>query len=349
MPTDLQVIDNASSAWDEAAWDAFVEGHPHGHFLQLSGWGRFKATFGWESLTVALMQGNAIVAGAQVLLRPLVQAPLAPRFAYIPKGPLVDWTRPEGVRALLDAVDTRVRRRGAVLLRIEPELRETPESRATLTELGFQPVRSIQPRTTVWIDLRADEETILARMKQKWRYNVRLAKRKGVVVREGGEADLEAFIALMQVTGERKAFGVHAPDYYRAFWQEFAPTGRAALLLATYEDEPLAGLMVGRAGPHAYYFYGASGNRHRNLMPSHLLQWEAMRWARARGCTGYDLWGVPDEVWDDPDAPIPDPPQGMWWVWRFKRGFGGDIVRYVGAWDRGYYPLVLAAARRAGV
>ena len=343
----LDVRTSQSPGWDDQVWDAFVEAHPRGHFLQLSGWGQFKATFGWEAVRVGLFEGDQILAGAQILLRPLTRLPIAPRFAYIPKGPVVDWNRRDLVDVLFQAIHAEARRRYAVMLRLEPELRDAPAHRSRLQALGLTPsLRWIQPRTTVWIDLTPDEEAILKRMKQKWRYNVRLAGRKGVAVREGDADDVEAFIALMQATGERKAFGVHAPDYYRAFWRIFAPSGRAALLLAEFEGEPLAGIMVGRLGRQAYYFYGASGNRHRNLMPSHRLQWEAMRWARARGCTSYDLWGVPDAVADDPDAPIPNPPEGMWGVWRFKRGFGGQVVRYVGAWDRGYWPGALVVARK---
>ncbi|HHB90592.1 MAG TPA: peptidoglycan bridge formation glycyltransferase FemA/FemB family protein [Anaerolineae bacterium] len=342
----LQVHTSQSPDWDEAAWDAFVDAHPHGHFLQLSGWGRFKAAFGWESVRVGVVEHNRLVAGAQILLRPLARVPLAPRFAYIPKGPVVDWSRADLLPSLFEAIHAVARTRRAAMLRMEPERLDSPDLRAQLQSLGFTPSRAIQPRTTVWVDLTPDEATILKRMKQKWRYNVRLAARKGVVVREGDAHDLDAFIALMQITGSRKAFGVHTPDYYRTFWHLFAPTGRAVLLLAEFEGKPLAAIMVGYTGSRAYYFYGASGNQHRNLMPSHLLQWEAMRWARARGCTKYDLWGVPDAVADDPNAAIPDPPEGMWGVWRFKRGFGGQVVRYVGAWDKGYWPGAIALARR---
>ncbi len=352
MTQPYQTVTSQAAEWDPRVWDAFVESHPDGHFLQLSGWGTLKEAFGWRSFVVGLKQGAQLVAGAQVLLRPLPGlGPLAPRFAYAPKGPLIDWRQPDQVTTFMHALYTHTRRQGALLLRMEPELRDTATHRHILAELGFSPSQKcIQPRTTVWIDLTPDEDIILARMKQKWRYNIRLAGRKGVVVREGNEADLEKFIELMQVTGERKTFGVHAPDYYRTFWRLFASEeGRALLLLAEYRGEPLAGVMVGRVGRQAYYFYGASGNRHRNLMPSHLLQWEAMRWAKRQGCTRYDLWGVPDEVGIDPTTPIPEPPTGMWGVWRFKRGFGGEIVRYVGAWDRAYYPFVLPLARRLGL
>ena len=346
--TDLHPRTSSDPEWDDIQWDAFVQRHPFSHPLQLRAWGRFKEAFGWQSQRLGLFDGEEPVAGAQILYRNLPGVGL--KFAYIPKGPLVDWNNTDLTAQLFAAIHRLARKQGAVMLRIEPELRDAPEHRQWLLDLGFSPApHAIQPQTTVWIDLAPSEEEILARMKQKWRYNVRLAGRKGVVVRQGDEKDVDRFIDLMQVTGQRKDFGVHAPDYYRTFWRLFTPAGRTVLLVAEFDGEMLAGIMVTQLGTKAYYFYGASGNKRRNLMPSHLLQWEAMRWAKARGCTGYDLWGVPDEVGLTPDAEIPDPPLGMWGVWRFKRGFGGEIVRYVGAWDRAYYPFVQPLARRLGL
>ncbi len=344
-----QVQHSSSADWNEKKWDAFVQGHPFSHPLQLSAWGKFKRAYGWDAQQVALDVGGSIVAGAQILFRRL-PGPLPFKFAYIPKGPLLDWADTNQIRTLFAAIHRQTRARGALMLRIEPELPDTPEQRQRLQRWGFVPApHSIQPQSTVWIDLTADEATILARMKQKWRYNIRLAGRKGVQVRQGNAADMAKFTELMQTTGQRKDFGVHEPHYYRAFWQQFAPAGHAALFLAEFQEQVLAGIVVAQLGDKAYYFYGASGNKHRNLMPSHLLQWEAMRWAKNRGCTAYDLWGIPDEVGQNPDAEIPNPPVGMWGVWRFKRGFGGQIVRYAGAWDKAYYPLVLPLARKFGL
>lgn len=340
----MQVGHSRQAGWEETAWDAFVAGHPASHPLQLAAWGRLKREFGWEDARLGLSEGGRIVAGAQVLFRRLPRFGFLPvRLAYIPKGPLVDWQDEALVRRLLAELWRFCLRRGAAALKIEPELPDDPALAALLGQLGFHPGRAVQPRTTVWIDLQPDEETILAQMHQKWRYNVRLAGRKGVVVREGGVQDLPVFCHLMQTTGQRNTFGVHAPDYYRRFWELFAPTGHAALFLAEHEGETLAGLMAARLAGNAYYLYGASGNDDRNLMPNHLLQWETMRWAKAGGYTAYDLWGVPDEVGIDAGAPIPDPATGLWGVWRFKRGFGGRVVRYAGAWDR------LAAPMLAGV
>jgi len=321
--------------WDEAAWDAFVQNHPHGHILQMSGWGRLKRAFGWQDVRLALVANGMIRAGVQLLLRRLPRAPFLPALAaYAPKGPLVDWQDEGQVRALLQALRRFCLRRGVLLFRLEPDVPEDPDLPGRLRRLGLRPARrSVQPRTTVWVDLQADEETLLARMHPKWRYNVRLAARKGVIVREGDAEDLEVFTALMAVTGQRQGFGIHEPAYYRLFWEQFAPTGHAVLLLAEHAGRPLAGLLIGQAAGRAWYLYGASGNEGRELMPNHRLQWEAMRWAKARGCRIYDLWGVPDEVAHDPDAAIPEPATGLWGVWRFKRGFGGRVVRYLGAWD----------------
>ncbi|MCX7853298.1 MAG: peptidoglycan bridge formation glycyltransferase FemA/FemB family protein [Caldilineales bacterium] len=320
--------------WNEAAWDAFVQRHPHGHILQMSGWGRLKRAFGWQDVRLALCEGDTLQAGAQLLLRRHPRLPFLPAVAaYAPKGPLVDWQDEAQVRTLLQALRRFCRRRGVLLLRIEPEIPDDPTLAARLRRLGFRPSRSVQPRTTVWVDLEADDETLLARMHSKWRYNVRLAARKGVTVREGGADDLATFTTLMAITGQRQGFGVHEPAYYRLFWELFAPTGHAVLLLAEHEGHALAGLLIGQAAGRAWYLYGASGDEGRQLMPNHLLQWEAMRWARSHGCRVYDLWGVPDEVAEHPDAPIPEPATGLWGVWRFKRGFGGRVVRYLGAWD----------------
>jgi peptidoglycan pentaglycine glycine transferase (the first glycine) len=176
-------------------------------------------------------------------------------------------------------------------------------------------------------------------MKSKTRYNIRLAGRRGVTVREAGEQDLPAFHALMATTGERDEFGVHAPAYYELAYRLFVPGNWARLLLAEVGDEPVAALMVFALSTKAWYLYGASSDAHRERMPTYLLQWEAIRWARARGCTTYDLWGVPDAPEDRLEAEFAERQDGLWGVYRFKRGFGGEVVRSVAAWDRVLAPL----------
>ncbi len=321
-------------------WDPFVTQHAHGHLLQTSRWGALKARFGWQVARVTLQHAGTIVAGAQILLR---RTPWGQYFAYVPKGPVVDWSRPDLVAPLLQAMAQTARQHRAYLLRLEPELVDDPAWQGTLAGYGLSPSpETVQPRSTVHIDLTVSPDEILARMKQKWRYNVRLAARKGVVVRQGTRADLPAIQHLLQLTGVRDGFGIHSADYYAAAYDLFVPAGVAAWLLAEYAGELLAAIAVFGLGSHAWYLWGASGNSHRNLMPNHALQWAAIEWARALGCTTYDLWGIPDEVGiqhsqgmlandSDEDA---GGGKGLWGVWRFKQGFGGQVVRYVGAWDQ---------------
>lgn len=188
------------------------------------------------------------------------------------------------------------------------------------------------------IDLQGEEEQVLARMKQKTRYNIRLAQKKGVVVRP--TSDVEAFHQLLAVTAARDGFAAHSLEYYRRAYALFHPLDQCELLQAEVDGTPVAALMVFCHGPRAWYFYGASSDLHRERMPTYLLQWEAMRWARSQGCTHYDLWGVPDRDEADLEAGFETTSGGLWGVYRFKRGFGGRLVRSAGPWDRVYQPLI---------
>jgi lipid II:glycine glycyltransferase (peptidoglycan interpeptide bridge formation enzyme) len=176
-------------------------------------------------------------------------------------------------------------------------------------------------------------------MKSKTRYNIRLAERKGVTVRPGGVADAAAFYALMEETGERDSFGVHSLAYFRRALELFLPVNQAALLLAEVDGELVAGLMVFALGQTAWYLYGASSNRHREKMPAYAVQWAAIRWAKARGCTCYDLWGIPDVEETELEADFASREDGLWGVYRFKRGFGGRVMRYAGLWEQSLNPL----------
>lgn len=350
-------------------WDAFVAATPHGHVLQSWGWGELKAAFGWRTMRVVLWDSNQqhILAGAQILCRSIPLTPLS--MAYIPKGPVLDWSDAALCQRFFHALHLLLRAQHIALLRIDPDLPESinlpaegaedSESRAStpadlddpgsafaglysvaeghrvvqqLRSLGFRAVEdSIQPRRTIAIDLTPDERTIALRQKPKWRYNAGLAARKGVTVRVATSADdLQRWYDLMQVTSQRDRFAVHTLDYYRHAWNVFKEANQARLLLAEHEGTLLAGIFVTLLGQEGIYLYGASGNEGRHLMPNHLLQWEAMRWAKAQGATLYDLWGIAET--EDPNDPMAG-------VYRFKRGWGGKMIRYIGSFDYVYSPL----------
>lgn len=285
-------------------------------------------------------------AGAQLLLQRTAGLTLA----YVPRGPLTDWHDVGVTTSLLNAIRMDARRAGAAILKIEPDLPDTAQNRVLLRSYGFTPSRqAVQPPSTIVVDIEGQEDAILQRMKSKWRYNIRLAERKGVTVRAMARADLPAFDALTHLTGQRDGFAVHSPTYFAAAFDLLTPD-HAVFLLAEFAGEPLAAIVVATAGATACYLWGASSDRERNRMPNHALQWAGMRWAREHGATRYDLWGIPDDIGrlaaalqgGDGRGVASDalpidldalPAGGLWGVYRFKQGFGGDVVRAVGAWD----------------
>jgi peptidoglycan pentaglycine glycine transferase (the first glycine) len=342
MLQELFQVEEPAYSEDDAEWDAFVTAHPHGGLLQMTGWARLKSRFGWSPRRVWLRRDGRLVAGAQILVRAAALGLV--RVAYIPHGPLVDWQDEEMVSVLFNQIDFAAYEHGAGLLKFEPLLWQEEMPPAAWAALCARQgcladSDTIQPPRTILIDLRPPAEEILARMKQKTRYNIRLAEKKGVTVRTGTAADLPLFIRLLRITGARDDFGVHASDYYRAAYELFAPD-HAALLIAEHEEKALAALMVFAAGERAAYLYGASANEGRHLMPSYAVQWAAMRWAKERGCSQYDLWGIPDQPEAKLEAAFAERNDSLWGVYRFKRGFGGEIKRTVGTADRVYNRLV---------
>jgi peptidoglycan pentaglycine glycine transferase (the first glycine) len=322
------------------AWDSFVEAND-GHLLQTSRWGELKRAFGWSDEIVTLGQAGSIVAGTLMLYRRL---PLGlGTIAYTPRGPIVDWENQALIEDLLAALDGAARRRRAILLKLEPDVEDAPSIRERLAGLGLRPSpHSIQPPRTALLDVDGTEDDILARMNQGTRRKIRTAAKREVIVRRDHTGGLEAFNTLMSITGQRDSFGVHSPEYYRTALDLFAPE-YATLLIASYQENNLAGLMAFALGKRAWYFYGASSNDERERMPNYALQWEAIHWARERGCTDYDLWGIPDEDEAALEAQFQTRDDGLWGVYGFKRGFGGRVWRAVGAWDRVYNPVLYAA------
>jgi peptidoglycan pentaglycine glycine transferase (the first glycine) len=306
--------------------------------LQTAQWGELKSGFGWEPVRIAVEN-----AGAQILFRRLVRrlGNASPTIAYIPKGPVgKEWSK------LIPEVDELCRKRNAVFLKVEPDLweNESPTDQTLQSLHLIQSPHNIQPPRTVVVDISGSEDDILAAMNQKTRYNIRLAQKKGVTVRACN--DIKIWQALMEVTGQRDRFGVHSLEYYGRVYELFHNDTRDPLLpsceilLAEHDSTPLAALMVFAYGKRSYYIYGASNDEHRNLMPTYLTQWEAIRWSKERGCQEYDLWGIPDEDEATLEAHFTERSDGLWGVYRFKRGFGGRVLRAAGAWDRVYNPFL---------
>ncbi len=322
-------------------WNAALAALPYAHVLQTWEWGAFKQrTTGWAPTRLHFAHGGEVVAAASILTRSL--GPL--RVMDVPKGPALAYEDAALRLAVVQALEQHARQQRAIFIKIDPDViaargvpdeeddRPEPLGQAFTDELARRGWRfsdeQIQFRNTVYIDLAQDEDDLLMAMKQKTRYNVRLSGRKGVTVRPADpQHDFETLFRLYEITGARDAFVTRPPAYYRDAWGSFLQSGLAHALIADYEGEPISHVILFHFGRKAWYFYGASSNQHRSVMAPYALQWEAVRWAKKENYAVYDMWGAPD-VFDESDR--------MWGVWRFKRGFGGEVVRHIGAWD---YPV----------
>lgn len=325
-------------------WESFVERQARAHVLQQFGWGELKRAYGWNSALVTLDDAaGELCGGALLLFKPLPFR--LGTMAYLPMGPYVCDAAESA--ALWLAVHRCARQHRAAFLKWEPGIFAPADTYPDFAALGFrESEQTIQPPRTILIDIAADEEAILARMNQGTRRKIRQSLKNGIVYKEATRAEVGRFTAMMQATGARNEFGVHEAGYYERAYDLFVPHD-AALILAEHEGDSLAGIMVFAKGKTAWYLYGASSNVKRNLMAAYGVQWQAILWAKARGCTVYDMWGIPDEDEATLEAGFEQRGDGLWGVYGFKRGWGGRVVRSAGAWDYVYNPLVYAAYQAA--
>jgi serine/alanine adding enzyme len=341
-------------------WDAFTAQHPQGHLLQASSWGVLKQQSGWQAQRVLVVGSDGPQAGAQLLIR----RRLGLSVAYVPRGPLFG-LRWAANALLLAALDRMARSNRAVFLRLEPNVLEDDsqagELHSALLIEGFRTATPLQPHTSIHLDLAPASEQLLAGMSKGHRADIRRAAREGVAVRTGqGAADLAAFYAIMEQTGTRAEFAIHSRVYYQAAWELFGgETERAAdasqLFLAEQHGATLAACMIFAWAGVGLYLYGGSTEAGLKSGANHALQWHAIQWARARGCRMYDFWGVPDQFGlaaraadAEERARLEEQAKRdpLYGVFRFKKGFGGRVTRYLPAYDRVYLPPLYALWQR---
>lgn len=274
-------------------------------------------------MRVLFFENDAPVAAAQILRRPLPRTPFG--VLYVPKGPALDFGNTELFARILTELKGIARQQRAIFIKIDPDVRiDMPAAKELFQRAWRVSDEQIQFHNTVTLDLTRSEDEILAAMKPKWRYNLRLAEKKGVRIASPETGDWRLFYDMYAETGSRDGFLIRSFEYYRDVWTTLQDAGQAKLFLARVNDEPIAGIVLFLFGKRAWYFYGASRSAHRDLMPNHLLQWEAIRWAKAQGCAEYDFWGAPDRL--EESAP-------MYGVYKFKMGFGGEFVERIPAHD----------------
>lgn len=330
---------NITAGVSRAAWTQALKALPSQHFLQSWEWGALRERHGWQVQRYLCERNSETVAAFTLLTR---RIPLLPwTIAYVPKGPVLDYADEPLFAAVLNRIADAARAANVIYVKIDSDISEENARAANVyRECGWQASHEqIQFPHTAMLNLDCGADALLAAMKPKTRYNIRLAARRGVAIEQ--TTDWQLLFRLYADTARRDGFPIREEGYYHSLWSLFQESGQGAGFLARVDGETVAGLYLIHTGDTGWFYTGASSQRHRDKMPNYLLQWHAIQWLIERGCRWYDLWGAPT-VMDESDP--------LWGVYRFKSGFGARYVRRLGAYDRvlngpGYYAFTRLVPR----
>ena len=333
-----------SSPIDAAIWNRHVAASPHGDVLQCLEWGELKKP-DWQPFPVAIPSANSDQFDATCLVLRRAIPRTGRSIFYAPRGPILDWSRSDLLEAMMKQLREAARREKAILIKIDPAV---PLGTAGVVEslqgLGFVPspdaansFGGTQPRFNMKLDIAGSEAQVQARFHSKWRYNIRLAERKGVRVRQStSRDDIKIFHDIYRVTAQRDGFVGRPLKYFEKLWDTLVVGGKAQFFVASLEEQALSAAICFVLGRQCWYVYGASSNEHRNTMPNYAMQWAMIQWARERGCELYDFRGVHELPPHDGEVAaismeeLMKSPDGLV---RFKAGFGTTLTEYVGEWD----------------
>lgn len=291
------------------------------HPLQTYEWGEFREKTGRKVIRAGLFENSRLVNSFQFTLHPFPL--LGFNIGYFPKGLYPS-------KELIESLREYGKNNNCAFIQLEPnqEVDETHTEELLLKECPGL-VKSRKPmftKYTFYIDLQKTEEELLKQMKEKTRYNVRLAQKKGVVVaEENNDESFESYLSLLRETAKRDNFFAHNEKYHRTLWETLKNSGLIHLLIARHENTPLVGWLLFGHKDKLYYAYGASSSQKREVMASNLMYFEAMKFGQQKGYKTFDLWGSL--------GPNPDPKDAFYGFHRFKEGYGGRLVEFVGSYD----------------
>lgn len=294
------------------------------HPLQSWEWGEFRKKTGVAVERFGMYEHGELVKGFQLTFHPI---PIIGRtLGYLPKGPMPD----EDLLAVLKQVG---RQHSSLFIKMEPNVAHvlnTPlaTDRVTkfLLEHGAVPGRPLFTKFTFQLDLTKSEEVLQDGMASKTRYNVNLARRKGVQIYENTtKAGMEQHLEILTETTRRQGFYAHTPAYFRTMWDALGNSGMIRLFEAHYEGMVLASWIMFVFNDVLYYPYGASRTAHREVMANNLLMWEMIRFGKEIGCRQLDMWGAL--------GPEPDPKHPWYGFHKFKQGYGGELKEFIGTYD----------------
>jgi len=321
----------------------FIQKHPKGHFLQSPEWANLKSD--WINEVLLVEDGQANIKGAMsVLIREVPY--IKHTIMYSPRGPVCDIHDKETFKELVEGAKELAKKYNSFILRIDPDIADSDEEFKTIAkEIGFKLKENvkdftevIQPRYVFRLDVKdKTEEELMKSFHEKTRYNIRLAGRKGVTIRNGNREDLKDFYRIMQETGSRDDFLIRPLEYFEKMYDAMG-SDYLRVIMADYEGKPIAGSIAIYYGNKVWYLYGASSNSHRNVMPNYLVQWEMIKWALEKKCDIYDFRGVSGHV---------DEKHPQYGIYKFKKGFNGDFVEFVGELYMEFKPAINFAFEKA--
>ncbi len=321
---------------DRQQWNDFVAVSEYGNITQSFEWGELAQHAGSVPLYLGVVDEQNVLQAAMLILMAQMPVLKTPYF-YVPRGPVVADPSAPALTVLLNFAKSEARKRGVFMLKVDPQATIDEQNwNEELVQRGFRPASHASHVRNEWVlDIRPDEKVLLSNMKEKWRYNIRLAGRKGVTIRRGeSDEDIETFYHILRETSERDQFFIHDAEHLKLLLHLY-DEDRSALFLAEHEGKAIAGIIMMRFGRWSWYRYGASSAQSRNVMPNHLLQWTGMQWARSHDCWYYNFLGIPDSLEEEEAKKDP-----LWGVYSFKRGFGGFARCALSSYELAYNPLI---------
>lgn len=332
---------------DDSNREKFIEfnqKHPKGHFLQSPEWAKLKSE--WKNEVVLSEDKDGNIKGAMsILIRKLPY--INSSIMYSPRGPVCDIHDKETFQELVDGAKELAKKYNAFIFRVDPDIPDNDEEfKKIAQEVGFklkEDVKDfnevIQPRYVFRLNVKdKTEEELLKSFHEKTRYNIRLAGRKGVTIRDGNREDLKDFYRIMQETGNRDNFLIRPLEYFEKMY-DCMGKDYLRVIMADYNGKPISGAIAIYYGNKVWYLYGASSNENRNVMPNYLVQWEMIKWALEKKCDVYDFRGVSGHV---------DEHHPQYGIYKFKKGFNGDFVEFVGELYMVFKPLTNFAFNTLG-
>ncbi len=325
-----------SNVENEQELREFIESNKRAHFLQSPEWAKVKTD--WVNEIAIVRDENGNIKGSMSLL--LRKVPIFHRYImYAGRGFVCDEHDKETLKQLTEEATKIAKKYKAFIFRLDPDIsKDDEEFKKIMIELGYKMKTNIkninqviQPKYVFRLNVKdRTEEELLASFHSKTRYNIRLATKKGVTIREGNREDLKIFHEIMKTTGSRDEFFIRPLEYFEKIYDCMGPE-HVKLILAEYEGKVISAVLPVKYGNKVWYLYGGSSNEHRNLMPNYLLQWEMIKWAKESGCDIYDFRGVSGFKSEDDQ---------QYGVYKFKKGFNGDFIEFVNELYIVYNPLM---------